>query len=161
MPIVTPLDVVSVADIKKELVIDFADDDALIERKIKAAVSMIEQETAWRFYPRSEIMQSSAEKVQIFQYPLTSISAVNTDSTALTFDKFDWPLRVNIDFRVSGVKTITLATGATELTQIPTALIEAIRRQVVYLYEERENNKAVIPDDVQEMISKFRRFTYF
>lgn len=163
MPILTALDVVSVASIKQELLIDFTDDDALIERKIYAAVSLIEQETLWRFYPRTETMVSSANKVQIFQHPLNTVSAVNADSVAVTFDKFTWPLRVSIDFGydISTYRTITLTTGASELTQIPQLLIEAIRRQVVYLYEERENNKAIIPDDVQEMISKFRRFTYF
>lgn len=98
MPISGPLDVVSVADIKEELLIDFNDDDAVIERKIKAAISLIEQETVWRFYPRTEIMQASANTVQVFQYPLTSITAVNSDNDPLNFSRVDWPLRVTIDF---------------------------------------------------------------
>lgn len=163
MAIAGPLDVVSVAQVKTELVIDFADDDTLISDKIKAAISLIEAETQWRFYPRTETVNVQRQTIDLFQWPINTINAVNQDSEAVTFTEKKWPLRLEINFNYCNAryKVLTLTTGCTELNQIPDILLEAIKRQVVFLYENRNNNKAIIPDDVDDMISDFRRFTYF
>lgn len=164
MPAITgPLDVVTVAQVKAELVITFSMDDDLIEDKIKAAISLIEQATNWRFYPRTETITTNSRTIDLFQYPLNTIAAVNQDSEVITYKEKYWPLRRELSFYYNSAtyKVITLTTGCSALTQIPDILLDAIKRQVVFLYENRNNEKAIIPDDVNQMIFQFKRFTYF
>lgn len=160
-----PLDFISLQSMKDELVFALDIDDALITEKIKAGISMIEEETRWRFYPRDEVIDYDQVRtpLELFQHPINTTAVVNQDNEVVVFTVEKYPLRRLLKFgycTATGL-VVTLNTGATDTDQIPSGLRDAVKRQIVFLYEERNNSKAAIPDDVTQMIGPYKRFTYF
>jgi len=95
-----PLDVVTLAQAKIYLKVDFADDDTLIESIIGSAINYVEQATSYRLYTRTEYKHSDATyDVDIFQYPITSVQVQTIDGTVVTWPeiKID-PIRTKVIF---------------------------------------------------------------
>jgi len=96
----TPLDVLSVADAKAFLRVDFSDDDDLIEGLIFSAVALIEQKTQYRLYQRTEIEHSDGTyNVDLFQQPLNSVIVQTLEGNPVTWCQIKRePLRTTIVF---------------------------------------------------------------
>lgn len=96
----TPLDVITVAEAKQFLRIDFADDDVLIESIIASAINYVEQMTNYRLYQRTEYKHSDGTyNVDVFQYPVNSLVVQTLDGTPVTWPQIKVePIRRKIIF---------------------------------------------------------------
>lgn len=76
----TPLDVLSLADAKSFLKVDFSDDDQLITGLISSAIAVVERKTNYRLYNRQEIDHSDGTyNVDLLQFPLNTVSVQNIE----------------------------------------------------------------------------------
>lgn len=168
----TPLNVISLADAKKFLKVEFPDDDALIESIISSAVSVIEGYTQYRLYQREEIMHSDGTyNVDVFQYPLNATPTVETlDGTPYTKIEIKrQPIRTTIMFRFgthglysnfgfgdgldNGVTffpypaslplyNIILNVGYTNTALIPQGIMQALKTLITDMYD----NRSLLPE---------------
>jgi len=181
-----PTDVLSVADAKVFLRVDFADDDDLIEALIIAAVGYVEQDTNYRLYQRNEVIMTTGKYYYTaFQYPLNGASVVNQDSadTNTYTPKLRYEtLRTIIgwangyiywnawyEFFTNYYYTIhadqdvtfllTLDVGYADTANIPGDLMTAVKQIVSYTYENRDMAKVDMPSNITMLLSKYRRFS--
>lgn len=81
----TPLDIISVADAKAFLRVDFSDDDTLITSLINSAFNMVEQKTNYRFYQRTERQYSDGTyNVDLFQTPMNKVTVATLEGNLVT-----------------------------------------------------------------------------
>jgi len=182
----TPLDVLSLADAKQYLRVDFGDDDDLITGLIYAAVGLVEQQTQYRLYQRTEIVYTSGRYCySAFQYPLNSVTVVNQDSSDTTVYNpklYYESSRVNITWLDNGFLywdnwnqfftnyyytvhnscsatfILTLNVGYTDTSLIPTDLITAIKQIINYTYENRDMSKVDLPSNITMLLANYRRY---
>lgn len=105
MPVLTPLDVVSLDDAKQFIKVDFPDDDSLITSIIYSAVNLVEQKTQYRLYQRTELQYSDGTyNVDLFQTPLNAITVKTYDGTVYTRCQIKrQPVRTTIIFKGFGL----------------------------------------------------------
>lgn len=182
-----PLNVLSLADAKLFLKVDFTDDDSLITGLISAAVSLVEQVTNYRLYNRNEILYTGQICYDAFQYPLVSASVISADSaitTVPTLKQYPQTLRTVLfwgnGFWYTGFNesffnndtywlnnscpvtyVLTLNVGYTDATLIPTDLITAIKQIITFTYENRDATKLDLPDNIQMLLAPYRRYVTF
>lgn len=181
----SPLDVMSLADAKQYLRVDYDDEDDLITSLIYGAVGYAEQDTNYRLYQRSEIIYTTGRYYYTaFQFPLNGASVINQDSadTNIYTPKFRYePLRTIIGWANGFIYwnawyefftnyyytihadcnvtfTLTLDVGYTDVTLIPTDLLTAIKQIISYTYENRDMSKVDLPSNITMLLQKYRRF---
>lgn len=105
MPMLTPLDVLSLDDAKLFLRVDFPDDDSLITSLIYSAVNLVEQKTQYRLYQRTEKQYSDGTyNVDLFQTPLNNVTVNTFDGTVYTRCQIKkQPVRTTIIFKGFGL----------------------------------------------------------
>lgn len=174
------LDVLSLADAKDYLAIDFPDYDNIITRAIYGMVDLVEKITNYRLYNRTEIIQVGIQKYDAFQFPINNIISVNdNNSYPSVYGLKKLPLRWTFTFKnaiqyfyadeypefigpsVADLNTITLDVGYTDKTEIPDALITAIKMLVNDVVENRIPSAEQMPNDVSMLLQSYKRFTYF
>jgi len=181
-----PLNVLSLADAKAYLKVDFADDDALITSLISTAVAQVEKITEYRLYQRVENpIYTSKFCYTAFQYPLNSASVVaqdSSDTNVYTVQLKYETLRTELfwgngfgyinayeqfysnDFyNIKGCNVtylLTLNVGYADPTQIPQDLITAVQQTIVFLYENRDLTKLTLPDNIMLLLAPYKRFNY-
>jgi len=180
-----PLDVLSLADAKLFLRVDYMDDDDLITGLIIAAVGLVEKETNYRLYQRSETIYTTGKYFYTaFQFPLNGAAVVNQDSsdTNTYMPKFKYePLRTiigwangflywnawyefftNYYYTIHANECVTfilsLDVGYTDTTQIPNDLIVAIKQIISYTYENRDMSKVDMPSNIAMLLQNYKRF---
>lgn len=144
----TALDVISLDDAKECLKVDFPDDDAIIERNIKSAVSMIEKYTDVYLYQRSENYTLNGCKLEVYDYPIvfTGVLPTKQDNKAMSV----------IIYGLDN-STFTANVGYADVTLIPQNLLDACYKMITYLYENRDAYTIGLPLDVQMLINQYRR----
>lgn len=95
------LNVVSLADAKAFLRVDFADDDTLITSLIFSAVALVESKTQYRFYQRIEIQNSDGTyNVDLFQIPLNKVTVQTLEGNPVTWCQIKRePVRTSVIFK--------------------------------------------------------------
>lgn len=179
----TPLDVLSLADAKLFLKVDFSDDDDLITSLINGAVGLVESFTNYRLYQRSEIINLSRVEYEAFQFPLNSYSVAAIDSadtntyiiqpiyftlrTVLFWGNGFWYQGYNEGFynpdvyNVHGCPTnftLTLNVGYTDAALIPNDLITAVKIIINKSYEDRTITNEQLLNNVSLMLAPYRRY---
>jgi len=141
------LSVISLADAKEYLVVDFPDKDKEITRHIKSAVAIVEKYTDYRLYQR-EISYSIGRcgYDEIYDYPILFPSDTITEQRILS----------SIVRGVPG-SIVTATVGYSDTTLIPENLIDACYKIITYLFENKDVYEADLPSDVQLLINQFRR----
>lgn len=173
------LSVLSLADAKDYLAIDYNDMDAVITSAIYSMVSLVEQITNYRLYQRNETIECGTEKYQAFQYPINNIVSVTDNNGYASVYKLDkLPLRWVFCFKnampylyandypefqpaISDLNTIVLDVGYTDPTKAPKELVAAIKLLVTEVIENRVPTKEQMPNDISLLLSQYMRFTYF
>lgn len=174
------LDVLSLAEAKDYLSIDFPDYDNIITSAIHGMVSLVEQMTNYRLYQRDEVIQVGTSKYDAFQFPINSIiSVVDNNGYAAVYKLEKLPLRWTFTFKnaiqyfyanefpefigpaVIDLNTITLDVGYTDKTKIPVELITAVKLLVTEVVENRTPSKQQMPNDISLLLAPYMRFTYF
>lgn len=141
------LDIISLADAKEFLVVDFPDKDKEITRHIKSAVSIVERYTSYMLYERSiSYTLPACGYEEIYLYPISFPSGTVTIPQTLS---------VILKGKVGLVVNATV--GYSDVTLIPENLIDACYKIITYLFENKDIYEAVLPSDVQLLINQFRR----
>lgn len=103
----TPLDVITLAQAKKFLKVEFSDDDDLIGGNgttdfglIGAAIGLVEQKSQYRLYQRIELLHSDGTyNVDLFQTPLNNVRVVTLEGNPVTWCQIKYePVRVTVVF---------------------------------------------------------------
>lgn len=142
----TELDIISLQSAKDFLVVDYDDRDQEITRHIKAAVAWIERYTKVMLYQRDKTYTLNGCSLEIYDFPLT-ISG-------------DWKTKGNVlSTTVYGQAgdSFTASVGYDTADSVPTPLIEAAYKLILYLFENKDVYTAVLPMDVQVLVNQYRR----
>lgn len=142
------LDVISLADAKDSLVVDYPDKDAEITRHIKSAVALVEQYTDVYLYERPRTYALLGCSLEIYDSPLTFTGTVptKTKQQALSI----------IVYGKSG-DTYNANIGYSNVDDIPQNLIDACYKIITYLFENKDAYSVSLPMDVQMLVNQFRR----
>lgn len=143
------LDVISLADAKAFLVVDFNDRDAEITRHIKSAVSLIEKYTNVYLYQRLKTFTLLGESIEIYDYPIVFIDAEIRKRqmvlSVIVYGKCGDEVETGVGYLLGIAK------------EEEPILIEACYKLITYFYENRDAYGASIPTDIQCMINQRRR----
>lgn len=143
----TPLDIITLAQAKEFLVVDFDDRDAEITRHIKSAIGYIEKYTNHMLYNRSKEYTIEGCSLEIYDYPLTvstTVKRVHVNVLSTTY------------YAESGT-VLTATVGYASVDDVPPELIEAAYKMITYLFENRDIYTAGLPWDIQMMCNMYRR----
>jgi hypothetical protein len=183
------LDIISLDSAKNWLNIEsgYTDDDATIERLIKAAVDWVEKYTCWRTYQRQEVVYNRQDNyympldyfpdygtgfytgspgihwtpkaLSIYLYPFTVVSVQDQGSppSDVLYTTQRNALKTLLYALPNSVITLTTGFAVEDIAQIPPPLIEAAYKWITYLYENRDSYKADLPTDIQILINQYRR----
>lgn len=176
----TPLDVISLADAKLFLKVDFDDDDTLITSLVYAAIGLVEQKTQYRLYQRIENEYSDGTyPVQLFQTPLNSVAVTTFDGAAVPYATIRRdPVRTVVcfdsylyrgysdEFNQYGASSLPLYTvkcdvGFANVGDIPVTLLQASKTLISYMYENRDLATTDIPSNVMMELTPFIRMPLF
>jgi hypothetical protein len=147
----TALDLITLAEAKAELKVDFDANDALITRLIHTAVALIEQRTNHMLYPRTELRRVR-NGYELYDYPATVSNLVSGNAYTLD-ERSGYSV-----FELSTSEVATLELGYATKEEVPAPLIEACYKLITYLYEHRDAYKAEIPSDIYLLIRPFQRY---
>lgn len=154
----TELDVISIAQAKSWLELDDADDTDLnteITGLIKAAVAWVEMYTSHRLWERDVVIVNSKCEQSVGWYPITIKTVKNTSNEDVEYKTYVMPTKLRI--RCPYNSTITVTVGYASAAEIPGPLIEAAKKIITYLYENRDIYGSQQPTDVQMLINQYRR----
>lgn len=141
------LDVISLADAKVFLVVDFPDKDSEITRHIKSAVSIVERYTCYNLYERPiDYTIGRFGSTEVYDYPVSFPAGTKTESRVLS-----------VIIKGSANSVVSATTGYTDVTEIPENLIDACYKIITYLFENKDIYQASLPGDIQLMINQYRR----
>lgn len=136
---------VTLQEAKAYLKVDFNDDDTLIQTLIEASEDWVSKETNHVLTPTTKQLEKGCYK--IFDFPINSVTG---DVVVKDCDLYSEVTVKN--------GTAVLNVGYTLSSDVPEALKVAVKKMVVYLYENRDMYEATKSQDVQLLISKYRRF---
>lgn len=176
------------ATVKTDLGIDFSDHDTLLGNLIKASREWCEGYCDATFAPKTLIVRwdelPSDQKLYLPQGPIDSVTSVKTVDQEGT----ETTLTLNTDYYVRGKGDIYIAVqsvwssivgegleyeveyvagyGGTNTEACPYIVKQAIEKLVAENYKNRENTVvgtiiSKVPNDVREMLSKYRRTIWF
>ena len=142
------LDVISLEDAKKNLVVDFPDRDDEITRHIKSAVSIIEQYTDVYLYERPVTYTLQGCSLEIYDSPLVWTGTVPEHL-------HDRAMSVIVHGKKGDVFTANV--GYSDVDDIPQNLVDACYKIITYLFENKDIYSVSLPLDVQMLVNQFRR----
>lgn len=156
----TALDVITLAQAKDWLVVDFEDQDGQIERNIRTAVAWVEKYTCHLLYQREITIPVTSSKTAIAFYPLEDIVLKDKDGVTLTSMISEGALKTYVVYSGYcgiGQNKITVNAGYASIDLIPAPLLDACYKLITYLYENRDAYSSTLPVDIQLLINQFRR----
>lgn len=153
----TALNVITLADAKKELVVDatYTDRDAEITRIIQTAVSWVEQYTCYRLYEREETFIAYGWCTDLHYYP---IEVTGVEHEGVPYTKYtEKQLPLGLRITCPNQSAITANVGYTSALLIPPPLIAACYKIIVYLFDNKDAYSIGLPIDVQVLVNQYRR----
>lgn len=145
-------EILPLAEVKNYLRLDedFTEDDLAIERMVRSALGFIEKRTNHIFEQKTgvEYFRNGSRYLDVYDYPLTYTG----DHTTLTYSN-----KVRFD-----VDSVTIdSVGYASRADAPDALIDAALQMIKVFYYEQEKqvNTTLVPDNVHQILSAYRRFT--
>lgn len=153
----TPLDVITLAEAKKELVVDadYTDRDTEITRLIKTAISWVEQYTCYRLWQRTEVFNAIGCHTDLPYYPITIDSVKDSDDEDVTYTQKNGALSIVVSCPAQSVINATV--GFSDVTDIPQPLVSASYKLITYLFENKDTYSVDLPIDIQLMLNQYRR----
>jgi len=145
------LDVISLADAKLNLVVDYPDRDAEITRLIKTSVAAIERYTNVLLYEREREYQLNSCSLNICDYPIEF-----TDTELKTKS---YPLSVTVYGKDGDLVSATV--GFDEIPDDYQPLVEACYKYITYCFANKDAYGVTLPLDIQVMVNQFRRSPTF
>lgn len=142
---INTMSAVTLQQAKDYLRIDFDEDDTLIQGLIDAAEDWVSKYTNHVLSPTTKVYESGCYEVFDYPFVLTGGSCVNTHATSTSFT-------------VPSGETATAQVGYATANDIPPVLLLAVKKLVVYMYENRDVYQSGMPNDVQLLINRYRRF---
>lgn len=158
----TALDVISLAQAKKHLVIDETDlyYDNQITGLIETSVSMVEQYTDYRLYARPETIYATGCSTNIVIYPIVVTGVIDSSGNpVLNYKTCNLPLSLTLF--VPNQSVIKANVGYASADLVPHSLISACYKIITYLFENKDVYSVGLPVDVQILINQFRRSPTF
>lgn len=152
------LDIISIEQAKRWLQLDDVEDDDLdieIEGLITAAIDWVENYTSYRLWQRSISLPNSKCDQKIALYPVTVTSIKDKDNNDVEYKTYVMPTKLRIRCPLNSI--INLTVGFDTPADIPQPLIEAAKKWIVYMYENRDIYEAQLPNDIQMLINQYRR----
>ena len=151
------LDVITLLDAKKELVVDatYTDRDAEITRLIQTAVAWVEQYTCYKLYERVETFIAYGWYTELPYYPIEVTGVVHDGEAYPNYTEKQLPLGLWVGAPNQSV--ITANVGYTSAALIPQPLISACYKIITYLFENKDAYSIGLPVDVQVLINQYRR----
>lgn len=154
----TPLDLITLAQAKEYLKVDFTDEDILITALIETAIEQVERATDQRLYQRSEVVNVNGDSSDIVLFPINSITSVKEGETVLVADvDYNTYYRTYarlFTFNDCEDRVITLDVGYAA-DACPATLRMACFNLIEYWFNNR--GASDIPPNIDERISTFRR----
>lgn len=149
------IDVISLADAKAYLRVDFSDDDAQITRMIKSALSTIEKMTNVLVYARNKSYLFQNYCTRVYDYPINSVVS--------TFDYTATEKELYTIYEVSNADNtkIELNVGYSDPADVPSEIIDCALQYIKYMYYEAETDKAnrgELPKWLKDIINQNKRF---
>lgn len=133
---------VTLQDLKDELEITWSDDDLKLQRKLDAAIDVVERYTNHSLVAKTITLTSTGKPIEFFGAPILSVSGAQREcynNTGVTLYAKDGDV-ITIDMGVSNIKSLD----------------EAVIRIASTLYEDGEIDAVRLPLDVQLLINQFR-----
>lgn len=137
---------------KDYLRIDFDDDDSLITDLIATATQWCEKYTDWALSVRDIDIAMIGCQMSIYTYPIIITDVVNSNGDTVNYKVTQRPGKVIISAPEGSIIKATIGT-----TSYPAQFDTAIKKLVVYLYENRDTYNMALPADVQGLINQLRR----
>lgn len=133
---------VTIQDLKDELLITWSQDDAKLQRKLNAAIGIVESYTNRSLVSKTVTRRSNGCPIEFYGSPIDSITgATRVDYTSL-----------GAIIHAKSGDTVTIELGESDIT----ALDEAVLRIGATLYENGEISEVTLPLDVQLLINQYR-----
>lgn len=169
--------VISVAEAKARLAVDFGDDDLVIESYIAAATDYVEQYTGravmrqtWQYY-----FDSFACALLIYETNITSVAikyydeanTLQTLEDSYYLDSASYPARITPVLRFPNTVItrpnsviIDVVTGHADAKSVPACIVAAIALITGHLYSNRENSSDIelheIPMGAKALMDMYR-----
>lgn len=163
----TPIEPVSLDDLKDWVKVDFTDDDGLITSIGISAREDIEQELNLKLVESTALFYlettKEGEAVTQFPYALNLAQVSDVVVNLLTDGEADALQVINDDYYLNGsLKLVSAGRNKVEYSitpVVPNSLKEAIKMLVAYRYNNRgdQEKQQGIPEDVMSKISKYRQ----
>lgn len=151
----TPLELISLQEAKNFLEIDFPDHDEQISRAIVASIQWVENYTGYCLYKRDMELYSTGCQMEIFQYPINSISVENDKGDEVRYKSTRRTLKLILT--APSNSTVKLNVGFENKDDVSQPLIEACFKLITYLFENRDAYTIGLPTDVQGLLNQYRR----
>jgi len=144
----TALDVLPLAEVKLFVSVDFDDYDVQLTRQINAAVSYVEKYTNVMLYSRIKDYTITGCSLEVYDYPFGLVGA--------TIPKSRQNILSTTVYGSPG-DTFQALVGYLTVDEVPSELIEACYKIVLYLFENRDIYTAGLPWDIQMLMNPFVR----
>lgn len=133
---------VTIDDLKDELLITWSQDDAKLTRKLNAAINIVERYTNRSLVSKIVTRRSNGCPIEFYGSPIEDI----TGATQVEYTSLGAMI-----YAPSG-SVVSIGLGESDIT----ALDEAVLRIAATLYENGEISEVTLPLDVQLLINQYR-----
>lgn len=143
----TQFDIISLEEAKLFLVVDYPDKDEEIKIHIKTAIGVVERYTNHMMWQRAKTYTITGCSLEIYDYPLTvstTVSRVHKNVLSTTY------------YNTEGTE-LSAIVGYASKDAVPSELIDAAKKIITYLFENKDISEANLPWDIQILINSFRR----
>lgn len=140
--------IITLEQAKANLQVDFDDDNAVIERCIKSAISWVEKYTGYIL--NEGVIKVYADKrgiADLILYPFEVITPniiIHRKATSSIL-------------RGKSNEEIELKVGNWGNEEPPTDIVEACYKLITYFYENRDMYTVTLPTDIQMLLNQYRR----
>ena len=133
---------VTLQDLKDELEITWSEDDLKLQRKLDAAIDIVERYTNHSLKSKTITLTSTGRPIEFFGAPILSVSGAQRECYN----------DMGVTLYAKDGDVITISMGVSNIK----ALDEAVIRIASTLYEDGEINTMHLPIDIQLLINQFR-----
>lgn len=138
---------VTLEQLKEDLMIAYDNDDAILQRNLDAAVAIVEKYTSLSMVDKSLTYPARDGKcIKVYAYPVESVTGGEFK------DCYDYTLITP----GAGVTSVTVEVGSVDYPN----LNKAVLRISGELYENVEISEVALPIDIQLLLNQYRRTSF-